>query len=327
MQQSIVKFYCFFIQTLLNMFRALQCPSSGAPSNCSCNLWFPYECGGGSVLSHGRYDHGWEYFHLHIHTETRGCNGSLTGLLMMGITMPETCWAVSVRQSNKILRLIVASSWVFYLSDWRCTEPQTLNSGCGHFCTHPPPQFIIIHLFQIIETDAQRKCKQKKPVIALMLNVMFCWPCFSIYLCNKNQPDELAGQQTVNWKAQHVPIVVYIYSIPPDDGLQICPKHVDVDWRNKLRINSASSWFSLHSPRVVYFRIATYTHNLTAEHACIKVSRNIWLWDETSSLCRMLCLHGMNFMVRQSGLWDASVISVWNVCKTNLLYFPKTMGG
>ena len=40
--------------------------------------------------------------------------------------VPETCWAVSVRQSNKILRLIVASSWVFYLSDWRCTEPQKL---------------------------------------------------------------------------------------------------------------------------------------------------------------------------------------------------------
>ena len=38
---------------------------------------------------------------------------------------------------------------------------------------------------------------------------------------------------------------IYIY-IPPDDGLQICPKHVEVDWRNKLRINSASSWFSLH---------------------------------------------------------------------------------
>jgi hypothetical protein len=26
-----------------------------------------------------------------IHTETRGCNGSLKGLLMMGIIMPETC--------------------------------------------------------------------------------------------------------------------------------------------------------------------------------------------------------------------------------------------
>jgi len=29
MQQSIVKFYCFVVQTLLNMFLAL-CPSSGA---------------------------------------------------------------------------------------------------------------------------------------------------------------------------------------------------------------------------------------------------------------------------------------------------------
>ena len=30
MQQPTVKFYCFVVQTLLNMFRALQCPSSGA---------------------------------------------------------------------------------------------------------------------------------------------------------------------------------------------------------------------------------------------------------------------------------------------------------
>ena len=30
MQQSIVKFYCFVIHTLLNMLRALLCPSSGA---------------------------------------------------------------------------------------------------------------------------------------------------------------------------------------------------------------------------------------------------------------------------------------------------------
>jgi len=29
MQQSIVKFYCFVVQTLLSMFRALFCPSSG----------------------------------------------------------------------------------------------------------------------------------------------------------------------------------------------------------------------------------------------------------------------------------------------------------
>ena len=30
MQQSIVKSYIFVVQTLLNMFRALLCPSSGA---------------------------------------------------------------------------------------------------------------------------------------------------------------------------------------------------------------------------------------------------------------------------------------------------------
>jgi hypothetical protein len=30
MQQSIVKFNCFVVETLLNMFWALLCPSSGA---------------------------------------------------------------------------------------------------------------------------------------------------------------------------------------------------------------------------------------------------------------------------------------------------------
>ena len=30
MQQSVVTFYCFVVRTLLNMFRALLCPSSGA---------------------------------------------------------------------------------------------------------------------------------------------------------------------------------------------------------------------------------------------------------------------------------------------------------
>jgi hypothetical protein len=40
--------------------------------------------------------------------------------------------------------------------------------------------------------------------------------------------------------------LLYIYSIPPDDGPQISPKHLEVDWRNKLRIYSVSSWFLLH---------------------------------------------------------------------------------
>jgi len=49
------KIYCFVAQTLLNMFRALQCPSSGALQT--------------AVAASG----------FLMNTETRGCNGSLTG--------------------------------------------------------------------------------------------------------------------------------------------------------------------------------------------------------------------------------------------------------
>ena len=120
-----------------------------------------------------------------------------------------------------------------------------------------------------------------------ILNFMFCWPCISIHLCNKNQLDALfilslfrqststcfghicsplsggilhiynnwymlCFQLTVCWLGRdgtqfHLDPsrLLYIYSIPPDEGLQICPKHVEVDWQNKLRISSASGWFSL----------------------------------------------------------------------------------
>jgi hypothetical protein len=33
--------------------------------------------------------------------------------------------------------------------------------------------------------------------------------------------------------------LLYTYSTPPDDGPQISPEHVEFDWGNKLRINSA----------------------------------------------------------------------------------------
>jgi len=69
MQQSIVKFYCFVVQTLLNMFRALLCPSSGARQT--------------AVAASG--------FRMNVEVDVFSA-------------------------SNKILRLIVATSWVFYLS-------------------------------------------------------------------------------------------------------------------------------------------------------------------------------------------------------------------
>ena len=84
---------------------------------------------------------------------------------------------------------------------------------------------------------------------------MFYWPCISIHPCNENQLYALfilsLFRQSTSTCFGHIfspssGSTLYIYSVPPDDGLQICPKHVEVDWRNKLRINNASSWFSLH---------------------------------------------------------------------------------
>ena len=112
MQQSILKFYYFVVQTLLNMFRALLWPSSGARQTAVAASSRPRLRTRPPPHSYGN----------------QRVQRQLDGLLMMGIIMPESCWAVSVRQSNKILQLIVVSSWVFYLSDWRCTEPQTLNT-------------------------------------------------------------------------------------------------------------------------------------------------------------------------------------------------------
>jgi len=75
MQQSIVKFYCFVVQTLLNMFRVLQCPSSGARQTAVATSSFRMNV----EVDVFSADRDCEHVHLHIHTETRGCNGSLTG--------------------------------------------------------------------------------------------------------------------------------------------------------------------------------------------------------------------------------------------------------
>jgi len=60
--------------------------------------------------------------------------------------------------------------------------------------------------------------------------------------------------------------LLYIYSVPPDDGLQICPKHVEVDWRNKLRINNASSWFLLHGCTWMFERCRRHLNTFAASY-------------------------------------------------------------
>ena len=145
MQQSIVKFYFFVVQTLLNMFRALLCPSSGArqtavaASGSSMNVDVEVFSAVVGLLANRPRLRTLPPSHSYGNQRLQR---QFDGLLMMGIVMPETCWAVSVRQRNKFLRLIVASSWVFYLSEWRCTEPQTLNWRCGYHILHRRKEFI-----------------------------------------------------------------------------------------------------------------------------------------------------------------------------------------
>jgi len=88
---------------------------------------------------------------------------------------------------------------------------------------------------RLVKISIVGMCVIKTNLMHYICSVYFvCWP------------GSISNRAKVNWKAQHIPIVVHT-SIPPDDGLQICLKHVEVDCRNKLRINgAASSWFVLH---------------------------------------------------------------------------------
>jgi hypothetical protein len=64
-----------------------------------------------------------------------------------------------------------------------------------------------------------------------------CWP---------------ANRQSTEKQNMYQLLCVYIYiyththTVYLLNGLQICPRHVEVDWWNILRITSASSWFLLH---------------------------------------------------------------------------------
>jgi hypothetical protein len=125
MQRLIVKFYYYVLQILLNMFRALLCPSSGARQTAVAASGFSmdvevevFSTGVGLLVTNRLTD--WPRLRTlpppHPYGNQR-LQRQFDVLLMMGIIMSETCWAATVWQSNKILLLIVASSWVFYLSD------------------------------------------------------------------------------------------------------------------------------------------------------------------------------------------------------------------
>jgi hypothetical protein len=127
------------------------------------------------------------------------------------------------------------------------------------------------------------------PIPSRLLYVLFTVHIdISIYLCNKNQLDAGRPANRQSTKKHntyqllyiYIYIYIYIYSFPPDDGLQICPKHVQIDWRNKLRINSASSWFSLHRP--FYTIIIRQPYSLSIKLINKEINTNIPTYKDRS---------------------------------------------
>jgi len=55
MQQTILKFLLLCRTDTAQHVSGITMPHIRSPSNCRCSLWLPYECGGGSVLSRGRF--------------------------------------------------------------------------------------------------------------------------------------------------------------------------------------------------------------------------------------------------------------------------------
>ena len=108
-----MNFYCRSY-CLLNMFRAPLCPSSGAREYYTSGCCLSYLVLGFQVVSML-----WSWG-LCVRYNT-------LELLIMGIMVPETCWA-----SNKICNKnsSVASSWHFISTYyWRCTVKTTSKKG------------------------------------------------------------------------------------------------------------------------------------------------------------------------------------------------------
>jgi hypothetical protein len=80
------------------MFWASSCPSSGATTTAVAASGLPSELDGSSADGRGLADHDQQHCYHQAPTVNERLLLQLLYLLMMGMRMPETCWAVSKRQ-------------------------------------------------------------------------------------------------------------------------------------------------------------------------------------------------------------------------------------
>jgi hypothetical protein len=144
---------------------------------------------------------------------------------------------------------------------------------------------LLVHIPAIVPRERKSTHTYWGTRVGLELGLKIKWQITSL-LCNKNQlemdefhPNPANRHSTEKHNTYQL---FYIESIPPDDGLQIFPKYVEVDWRNNLRINSASSWFLLHrciemhGQQNIKFNLPCFKWNLgNATHTCFCTKWNI----------------------------------------------------
>jgi len=114
-------------------------PIIRSPSNCRCSHWFLYECGGGSVPAMVGLLANRPRLRTLLPPHSYGnqrLQRQFDRLLMMGIVMPETCWAVSIRQSNKfydwLSHLVVFFNWVIVSSlSFTSSSVSGMSKPCG----------------------------------------------------------------------------------------------------------------------------------------------------------------------------------------------------
>jgi len=91
----------------LNMFRASSCPSSGVTTTAVAASGLPSELGDSSAVGHSRADHNQHHCYHQAPTVNQRLLLQLLYLLMMGMRLPETCWALFKRQVINLRRCCI----------------------------------------------------------------------------------------------------------------------------------------------------------------------------------------------------------------------------
>jgi len=102
------------------MFRASSRPSSWAQQLQGQPLVLPSERGDSTAIGCGRADrpkHDQQHCYHRDSKVKPEAAPAVVDLLMMGVRMPETCWAVNKRQDNKLEKLLHLVGDLFQLYD------------------------------------------------------------------------------------------------------------------------------------------------------------------------------------------------------------------